>query len=74
MLHAVDQNPGNSVRVISVATRRSRTADKRILQEEALHSFHVQKVLLLQPDDHSRRVALAQWFVNQSAAGMPVTC
>lgn len=70
VLHAVDRNPGTSVRALAVATGRAGTTVHRVLQGEGLHPFHVQRVQLLQLDDHPRRVAFAQWFVNQSAADM----
>lgn len=70
VLNAVDRNPDTSVRALAVATGTSRTTVHRVLQGEALHPFHVQRVQLLQPEDPPRRVAFAQWFLNRSAADM----
>ena len=52
----VDEDPDTSIQTLSVATGRSRRAVHRVLQDEALHLFHVQRVQLLQPDDYQRRV------------------
>ena len=51
-------------------TRRSRTIVRRVLQEEALYPFHVQRVQLFQRKNHSWRIAFAQWFIKQIAAEM----
>ncbi|GFY29702.1 hypothetical protein TNCV_1812811 [Trichonephila clavipes] len=64
------QNPSNSVWAFVVAKGRSRTTVHRVLQSEALHSFHVQRVQSLQPDVRAQCVTFAQWFVNQSATDM----
>ncbi|GFV38866.1 uncharacterized protein TNCV_2814821 [Trichonephila clavipes] len=70
VLHAVDQTPGTSVRALAASTGRSPTTIHRVLQGATLHPFHVQRVQSLQPDDPSRRVTFAQWFLNQIAADM----
>ncbi|GFX39944.1 hypothetical protein TNCV_2647071 [Trichonephila clavipes] len=70
--HAVDRNPGTSVRVLAVSVEISRITVHHVLPGKALLPFHVQRVQLLQPDDHARHVAFAQGFVNQSATDIPI--
>ncbi|GFR21784.1 hypothetical protein TNCT_717751 [Trichonephila clavata] len=65
----LDQTPGTSVWPLAITNGKSGTTVPRVLQDEALHQFHVQRVQLLQPDYHPRRVEFAQ-FVNQSATYM----
>ncbi|GFU13888.1 hypothetical protein TNCV_940661 [Trichonephila clavipes] len=63
MLHAVDRNPGTSIWAFAVATERSQTTVHRVLQGEALYPFHLQRVQLLQPDVHPRRVVLLGFYI-----------
>ena len=57
VLHAPDRNLGSSVRTLPIA---SPTSVHRALQGEALHQFHVERVQLLQPEDHSRHIMPSQ--------------
>ena len=72
MLHAVGRNSDISVWELDVTARRSQTTVYRVLHNEALRRFQVQIVQLLLLDDHTQPIMLAQFFVNQSAAGMHV--
>ncbi|GFU56813.1 hypothetical protein TNCV_2539831 [Trichonephila clavipes] len=47
LLHAMDQNSGTSVQALAFATGKSRATVHRVLQGEALHSFHEQRVQIL---------------------------
>ncbi|GFR18336.1 hypothetical protein TNCT_619031 [Trichonephila clavata] len=55
---------------LAIAIRISETTIQFVLQDGALHPFHVHRVQLLQPNDHPRRVTFSQWVVNKNAADM----
>ena len=55
----LDRYPSSSVRALADATGRSRRIVHCVLQGEALHPFHVQRVQLLQPDDPPPRAMFA---------------
>ncbi|GBM82554.1 hypothetical protein AVEN_29340-1 [Araneus ventricosus] len=40
----------------------------RVLRDEELHPYHVQKVQALIPADYAPRVEFARWFLQQLAA------
>ena len=54
VLYSVGRNTSTTVQESAVATGWSQTSIHRILKGGTLH--HVQRVKLLQPDDHPRRV------------------
>ena len=57
-MHAVDRNPTTSVRALDVGTRKSETTVRRVLQGEVLHPFQVQRMQLLESDDHTQYVKI----------------
>lgn len=67
VIQRVDDNPRTSTRTVGNELNISKSSVWRILHEEKLHPFHLQKVHALEPGDHPRRVACARWFLRMEA-------
>lgn len=67
VLNAVAFNPRASTRRIALAETLSQSTTWRILNDELLHPFHVQKVQGLLPADYHPRVNYCQWLLGKCA-------
>ena len=66
VLHCVEENQSTSVRAIAHHMGSSRMAVHRVLQEQLLYPFHLQRVQVLYPEDSPHRLAFCQWFLNHN--------
>lgn len=64
VLNAVDENPSSSVRKLSGENNITKSVVHRILLEQLLHPFHIQKVHAMTPDDYPARLQYATWFLR----------
>ena len=60
VLLSIEDNPNTSTRAISQQLGVSQSSVCRILHDQRVHSYHLQSVQLLQPDDYLKRAELAQ--------------
>jgi Transposase. len=68
ILALVEQNPGTSVRRISAEVGISGPLVWRILHEQLLYPYHVQRVQALNPiNDHQARLVFCRWFLRHDA-------
>ncbi|GBM51915.1 hypothetical protein AVEN_184012-1, partial [Araneus ventricosus] len=68
ILQGVGDSPDISKREVSRAVNVSHSIVWRVLRDEGLHPYHVQKVQALIPADYAPRVEFACWFLQQIAA------
>ncbi|GBN77577.1 hypothetical protein AVEN_26135-1 [Araneus ventricosus] len=66
ILERVGDRPDISTREVSRAVPHSIVW--RVLRDEGLHPYHVQKVQAVIPADYAPRVEFARWFLQQIAA------
>lgn len=62
VLHQIENNPSTSTRAIAQRTRISNATVWRILKEQQLYPFHLQKVQNLLPADFPRRLDFCTWM------------
>lgn len=67
ILNIVDETPRTSTRAIARRVHVSQPTVWRVLNEERLHPFHIQRVQALQASDYPLRVEFCQWFLQQCA-------
>lgn len=67
VLARVEQNPETSVRRISAEVGISAPLVWRILHEQLLYPYHVQRVQALNPLDHEARLVFCRWFLRSDA-------
>ncbi|GBM88140.1 hypothetical protein AVEN_125287-1 [Araneus ventricosus] len=67
ILQGVGDRPDISTREVSRAVNVPHSIVWRVLQDEGLHPYHVQKVQALIPADYAPRVEFARWFLQQLA-------
>lgn len=67
VLQHVQGNPRTSTRSVANAVGVSHCSVWRILREEDMHPFHVQRVQTQQPEDYALRIAFAQWYLGKCA-------
>ncbi|GBM36174.1 hypothetical protein AVEN_213370-1 [Araneus ventricosus] len=65
ILQGVGDRPDISTREVSRAVHVPYSIVCRVLRDEGLHPYHVQKVLALKPADYVPRVEFARWFLQQ---------
>jgi hypothetical protein len=66
VLRAVQDNPRVSVRSVARMHNISFSVVWRILCEQLLHPFHIQRVQALNPNDYEPRRQFCQWFLRKS--------
>ena len=64
VLERVCNDPSTSTSAIAHAMDSNQYSVLRVLQEQNLHAYHIQKVLGLGPNDFAPRVFFSQWFCN----------
>ncbi|GFS66049.1 retrovirus-related Pol polyprotein from transposon 17.6 [Trichonephila clavipes] len=67
VLQHVERNPRTSTRSVANSVGVSHCSVWRILREQDMHPFHVQRVQTQQPEDYAPRVAFAQWYLGKCA-------
>lgn len=67
LLEMVDANPGVSTRTAAMQVGVSRSTVHRILRENLLHPYHLQRVQALAPQDRPARVRFCTWFRHKQA-------
>ncbi|GBN27983.1 hypothetical protein AVEN_264206-1 [Araneus ventricosus] len=67
ILQGVGDRPDISTREVSRAVNVPYSIVWRVLRDEGLHPYHVQKVQALIPADYASRVEFARWFLQQLA-------
>lgn len=65
VLDAVAEDSSISVRKLSAQFNTSKSVVHRILKEQLLHPFHIQKVHAMSPADYPARVQYAHWFLQK---------
>lgn len=68
ILENVAINPGTSTRGLALHYNVSKTTVWRILKEQQLHPYHVQKNHCLQPQDYQRRQKFLQLVRRKNKA------
>ncbi|GBL93999.1 hypothetical protein AVEN_76716-1 [Araneus ventricosus] len=67
ILQGVGDRPDISTREVSRALNVPHSIVWRVLRDELLHPYHVQKVQDLIPADYAPRVEFSRWFLQQLA-------
>lgn len=67
ILQLVFEDPSVSIREMTSRTQVSRMSIWRVLNEQLLHPYHLQRVQGLTPADFPARVNFCRWFVQQTA-------
>lgn len=67
ILDTVENTPSASTREIANAMGIGHSSVWRILHEQQLHPYHLQKVHALVPADYPRRVLFCQWYLRSLA-------
>lgn len=67
VLQSIEEQPSSSTRGIARQFGVSQSSVWRILNEERLHPFHLQRVQLLEAEDYPKRVTFCQWFMQRTA-------
>ncbi|GBM06856.1 hypothetical protein AVEN_173609-1 [Araneus ventricosus] len=68
ILQGVGVRPDISTREVSRAVNVPHSIVWRVLRDEGLHPYHVQKVQGFIPADYAPRVEFARWFLQQLEA------
>ncbi|GBO31102.1 hypothetical protein AVEN_86053-1 [Araneus ventricosus] len=68
ILQRVEDRPDISTREVSRAVNVPHSIVWRVLRDEGLHPYRVQKVQALIPEDYVPHVECARWFMQQIAA------
>ncbi|XP_074039498.1 uncharacterized protein [Leptinotarsa decemlineata] len=71
ILEAVADDPSMSIRNISEHFHTSKSTIHRIIREQLLHPFHIQKVHAMTPQDSPARLEYANWFMDRQREDMP---
>lgn len=67
ILQAVEMDPAISTRRLAVACGTSRSTAWRVLHEQSLYPYHLQRVQGLSPADYPPRANFCRWFIAQTA-------
>ena len=67
ILHAIDINPGLSTRQIARDLNVSQPTVWRVLHENSLYPYHIQRVQGLLPQDFPRRLDFSRWILRKCA-------
>lgn len=70
VLNEVDEHPETSTRKIAAAMNVSHQTVLRILKDQLLYPYHIQRVQALLPGDFPQRVAFCNW-IRQKIAEVP---
>jgi hypothetical protein len=62
---AVEKEPNVSCRRLALRMGVSSFTIRRTLHEQELHSYHLQRVQHLKPEDPPRRIAFCQWLLQK---------
>ena len=65
VLHAVEEDPTTSTRKIAANLNISNVQVWRILKNQLLYPYHIQRVQALLPADFPQRLAMCQWFQHK---------
>lgn len=65
VLNIVEENPGISTRRLGLQTNLSHMSVWRLLREQQLYPYHLQRVQALSPADYPARLMYCQWFLQQ---------
>ncbi|XP_074029232.1 uncharacterized protein [Leptinotarsa decemlineata] len=65
ILEAVADDPSMSIRNLSEQFHTSKSTIHRIIREQLLHPFHIQKVHAMTPQDFPARLEYAKWFMDR---------
>ncbi|GBN95133.1 hypothetical protein AVEN_243365-1 [Araneus ventricosus] len=68
ILQGVGDRPDISTEEVSLVLNVPHSIVWRVLWDEGLHPYHVQKVQALIPADYAPSVEIAHWFLQQLAA------
>lgn len=64
VLNTLEEDPTTSVRKLAAQVDTSKSGVHRILKDQLLHPFHIQKVHAMSPDDYPARVVYCEWFLQ----------
>lgn len=70
ILQHIDEDPNLSTREVGAMLRVGNSTVWRVLHEQLLHPYHIQRVQSLTPADYPARVNFCNWYVNQTANDM----
>ncbi|KAJ8932558.1 hypothetical protein NQ318_004712, partial [Aromia moschata] len=65
ILNAVHDTPSTSTRRLSTQLNASKTIVHKVLKEQLLYPYHLQKIQELIPEDFLRRIQFANWLLDQ---------
>ncbi|GFW36497.1 DUF4817 domain-containing protein [Trichonephila clavipes] len=68
VLQELERNPSTSTRVVSRETHIPQATIWRIVHDEGLHPYHLQRVQALELGDYNKRRDFARWFLHESNA------
>lgn len=67
VLNRVEENPETSTRKIAEEVNASQQTVLRILHDQQLYPYHIQRVQALLPRDFPQRIRFCQWFLQKIA-------
>lgn len=65
ILRRFEENPRTSTRAVANETNSSHFSVWKVLKENNMHPYSIQKVQTLSPDDYPRRVNSSRWFLHK---------
>ena len=71
VLERVGNDPSTSTRAIAHAMVSSQSSVLRVLQEQNLHAYYLQKVQGMGLNDFASRVRFVQWFLQRGTVNPP---
>jgi transposase len=66
VLDTIEEKPSSSTRTIALDLQIHHSTVWRVLKEEKLYPFHLQKVQALTAEDYPRGSAFCRWYINQT--------
>ena len=66
VLERIANEPSTSTRAVARGMGTSQSSVWRVLQEQNLHAYHLQKVQGLQPNDFAPRIQFVRWFLQRN--------
>lgn len=67
VLQDVEHNPSTSTRAVSRNTHIPQSTIWRIVHDGGLHSFHLQRVRTLEPEDYNKIIEFSKWYLQETA-------
>jgi len=67
VLEDIANDPSSSVRKLAIRLNISKSIVHRILKDQQLYPYHVQRVHAMPPADYPAKVHYANWFLQQPA-------